>query len=109
MDTELVVGVDLGTTALKGGLFDLSGEVLALAEATYPISRPQPDAAEQDAGWWMAALEDVLDQLELHAPRRRAGAIGICSQVNTHVFLDRSANPLRPAILWQDQRAGALA
>ena len=109
MDTELVVGVDLGTTTLKGGLFDLGGEVHALAEASYPISRPQPDAAEQDAAWWMGALEDVLRQLQAQAPGRRAAAIGVCSQVNTHVFLDEHQNPLRPAILGQDQRAGALS
>src|SRR5207253_1071034 len=60
-------------------------------------------------GWWMAALEEVLRQLQLQVPRARAAAIGVCSQVNTHVFIDANGVPLRPAIIWQDQRCAAVA
>lgn len=109
METELLLGVDLGTTALKAGLFDLTGEPVALAEATYPIDRPAPDSAEQGPEAWVRALEDVLGQLSSAVPSRRAAAVGICSQVNTHVFVDDAMRPLRPAILWQDQRSGAIA
>jgi xylulokinase len=109
METELVLGVDLGTTALKAGLFDLTGELVAVAEAAYPIDRPAPDAAEQAPEAWTAAFETVLDRLAAAVPRRRAAAVGICSQVNTHVFVDAAIRPLRPAILWQDQRADAVA
>ncbi len=43
-------------------------------------------------------------------PRRRAvAAIGICSQVNTHVFVDADLAPVHPAISWQDQRCAAAA
>jgi xylulokinase len=104
MPAELVVGVDLGTTALKAGLFDLKGNQLGLAEAGYPISRPRPDWAEHDPDAWMGALAEVLAELAHDAGGRRAAAIGICSQVNTHVFVDGRGEPLRPAILWQDQR-----
>jgi len=31
--------------------------------------------------------------------------IGICSQVNTHVFVDGAGEPVRPAITWHDGRA----
>jgi xylulokinase len=109
MSSELVVGVDLGTTALKGGLFDLGGNALAVAESAYPIARPQLGWAEQEPDWWMAALEEVLRKLQLQVPRERAAAIGICSQVNTHVFVDVNGVPLRPAILWQDQRCSVFA
>jgi xylulokinase len=109
MAVELVVGVDLGTTALKAGLFDLDGNQLALAAAAYPISRPRPDRAEHDPDDWMDALAAVLTELACAADGRRATAIGICSQVNTHVFVDRHGEPLRPAILWQDQRCAEVA
>src|SRR5436309_3123376 len=106
---ELVVGVDLGTTALKAGLFDLDGKMLGLAEARYPIKRPQADHAEQDPHAWLGALAEVLATLQRQAGIERAAAIGICGQVNTHVFVDDRGEPLRPAIVWQDQRCGPLA
>ncbi len=99
-----LVGVDLGTTALKAGLFDLEGNLLATAESSYEISRPRPDRAEQDPEAWLRALDGVLGELG-GAP----AAIGICSQVNTHVFVDESGAPLRPAIVWQDQRSAEVA
>lgn len=106
---ELIVGVDLGTTALKAGLFDLDGNLVGLGEAGYPISRPRPEAAEHDPGSWLTALTQVLGSLERHAKGQKAAAIGICSQVNTHVFVGEHGGALRPAILWQDQRCAAVA
>lgn len=109
MAAELVVGVDLGTTALKAGLFELDGAMLGVTEAGYSISRPQPDRAEQDPAAWLSALAEALAALAPAAGGRRAAAIGVCSQVDTHVFVDESGAPLRPAILWQDQRCDLLA
>lgn len=109
MDRELVVGVDLGTTALKAGLFDVVGGAMAFAESAYPISRRQGGWAEQEPSWWMAALEEVLAQLLLQVPGAKASAIGVVSQVNTHVFVNDAGEPLRPAIIWQDQRCGSQA
>src|SRR5438445_6731743 len=101
MAAELVLGIDLGTTALKAGLFGLDGTLVALAQFEYPINRPRPDHAEQDPAAWLAALDKALSTFA-----GDVAAIGICSQVNTHVFVDADGRPLRPAILWQDQRCG---
>ena len=109
MAPEIVIGVDLGTTTMKAGLFDEGGGVLGFAEAPYAIERPQPEWAEQNPADWMVALSEVLDALTTQAAGRTAAAVGICSQVNTHVFVDASGAALRPAIVWQDQRCGATA
>jgi xylulokinase len=109
MAAELLIGVDLGTTALKAGVFDEHGAILASAQKTYAIERPLPGWAEQSPQHWMDALADVLAELAPVAGGRTAVAIGICSQVNTHVFVDEKREPLRPAIVWQDQRCGAIA
>ena len=46
---SLLVGVDLGTTETKAGLFDLDGNLLRLARSGYPIiSCDEPGCAEQD-------------------------------------------------------------
>ena len=109
MAAELLVGVDLGTTALKAGLFDADGRLHASAASGYTIERARPEWAEQQPAAWLRALGDVLDALADAANGRTVAALGICSQVNTHVFVDGSGEALRPAITWQDQRCGALA
>ena len=37
-----LVGLDVGTTSCKAGLFDTRGQLLAVATASYPLERPQP-------------------------------------------------------------------
>jgi xylulokinase len=102
---ECLVGLDVGTSAVKGVAIDPEGTVLALAEAEYPLSTPRPGWAEQDPEDWWAASERVLDQL-----RASAGApagIGLSGQMHGLVALDEADRVLRPAILWNDQRTAA--
>jgi xylulokinase len=109
MAAELVVGVDLGTTALKAGLFDAEGAMLASASVRYEIERPLPEWAEQRPDAWTDALAGVLASLAPAAAGRGVAAVCVCSQVNTHVFVDAAGRALRPAITWQDQRCGPIA
>jgi xylulokinase len=109
MAAELVVGVDLGTTALKGGLFDAECAMLASASMRYEIERPLPEWAEQRPDAWTTALAGVLASLAPASHGRDVAAVCLCSQVNTHVFVDDTGRALRPAITWQDQRCGAVA
>jgi xylulokinase len=109
MAADLLVGVDLGTTALKAGLFDADGRMHASAASPYGIERPLAEWAEQQPDAWMGALGEVLASLTPAAAGGRVVSVGICSQVNTHVFVDESGGPLRPAITWQDQRCGPIA
>jgi xylulokinase len=109
MSGELLVGIDVGTTSVKAGLFTLRGERLDAATAAVPTHRPAPLHAEQDpTDWWrpiLAALGRFADRPE--SPR--IAAVGLTSQVGTHVFADAAGTPLMPAILWQDGRAAAAA
>jgi xylulokinase len=109
MAADLVLGVDLGTTALKAGLFDADGLLRASATSRYAIERARPEWAEQQPEAWLAALGEVLESLAAAAEGQQVRAIGICSQVNTHVFTDADGEALRPAITWQDQRCGEMA
>ncbi len=99
---EVLVGLDIGTTSVKGVAIDPDGRVLAQDDASYPLLRPQPGFSEQDPEAWWRATEQVLDGL-----RRGAGpaaAIGLSGQMHGLVALDRRDRVLRPAILWNDQR-----
>jgi xylulokinase len=95
-----LIGIDVGTTAVKAIAIDDTGEVLARAEESYPLSTPQPGWSEQDPDDWVRAAERALAQLD-------AGDVGFSGQMHGLVALDENDVPLRPAILWNDQRTAA--
>ena len=92
-----LVGLDVGTSAVKGVAIDEEGRVLATASAEYPLSRPQPGWSEQEPEDWWRAAEEVLGRLP-------AGPVGLSGQMHGLVVLDAEQRVLRPAILWNDQR-----
>jgi xylulokinase len=98
-------GLDVGTSAVKGLALDRDGTVLASAEASYPLSTPQPGWAEQDPEDWWRATSAVLSRLG-QAAGEPAG-IGLSGQMHGLVALDSRDRVLRPAILWNDQRTAA--
>ena len=51
-----LLGIDLGTSAVKVLLTTLDGAVVASASAEYPIEQPQPDYAEQAPAAWLRAI-----------------------------------------------------
>ena len=97
-----LVGIDVGTSAVKGLAIDEHGSVLARAKASYPLSTPRPGWAEQDPELWWEATSSVLAELGRQAGRPEG--IGLSGQMHGLVALDRSDRVLRPAILWNDQR-----
>ncbi|MBV9424531.1 MAG: xylulokinase, partial [Solirubrobacterales bacterium] len=105
MTERPLVGLDVGTSGVKGLSIDSRGAVVARAEATYPLSTPRPGWAEQDPEDWWAATEAVLAALQADAGT--PAGIGLSGQMHGLVALDKGDRPLRPAILWNDQRTGA--
>jgi len=103
MTVPALIGIDIGTTAVKAVLADLTGTRLDSFARGYETLRPGPGLVEQDPADWMALVNAALAQFAAH--RTQVQAIGITSQVNTHVFCDANLQPLCPAIVWQDGRA----
>lgn len=99
-----LIGIDVGTTAVKAVLIDLSGRRLAEFSRPHAMARPVPGAAEQQPADWMGSVLAALTAFAAGHDLGGLQGIGICSQVNTHVFVDGSGNPVRPAITWQDGR-----
>jgi xylulokinase len=95
----VLVGLDVGTTGAKAIAITPEGELLATAEADYPLSTPRPGWAEQDPEDWWRASQSALARLG-HEP----AAIGLSGQMHGLVALDGADRVLRPAILWNDQR-----
>jgi xylulokinase len=98
-----LVGLDVGTTGVKAVAISPTGEVLARAEEEYPLATPKPGWAEQDPEDWWRASEDALARLGVAKP----AGIGLSGQMHGLVCLGRDGRPLRPAILWNDQRTAA--
>lgn len=102
-----VLGIDVGTTSVKAAALSPSGAMLSRFAQTHPTERPAAGLAEQDPDTWM---RHILAALECFSGEGlRPGALGLTSQVGTHVFVDAGGRPLLPAMLWQDGRASAEA
>ena len=100
-----LIGIDVGTTATKAVLLDAEGRRLGAFARSYPIHRPQAGHAEQRPDDWMEAVLAALAGFAKEHDLSGLRGIGICSQVNTHVFVDAAGQALLPAITWQDQRS----
>lgn len=105
MAQTTLIGIDVGTTAIKAILIDAQGNRLDSFARSYPIARPQDGHAEQDPLDWMDGVLAALSQFAGGHDLGGLAGIGICSQVQTTVFVDAAGEPVLPAIVWQDTRA----
>ncbi len=96
-----LVGLDVGTTAVKALAVSPTGDVLERVEREYPLSTPRPGWSEQDPDDWVRAAESALAEVGGNAE-----GIGLSGQMHGLVCLDAAGKVLRPAILWNDQRTG---
>jgi len=102
-----LMGIDVGTQSLRTCIFDLQGRMIAEASRDYPTQRPRPNWVEQDPRDWLAALShsvrEALRKSSLNPSKVVAISYGCTSC--TVVALNEEGEPLRPALLWMDERA----
>jgi xylulokinase len=101
------IGLDLGTSGLKGVVVDSTGELVASAQASYATHRPSPGRAEQSPGDWVVAANAVIRQLGSTSPTKDWLVIGFAGMIPTLVTLDDARKPVGPAITWEDARSEA--
>lgn len=105
--SDWVLGVDLGASSLKTSrLVCHNGQVTTIRQ---PITThyKQPGHAEQNPQQWLSALQSLLQQY--NAIEQPPKAIAISAGAHIAVLLDSNKQPLRPAILWSDQRSSKQA
>jgi xylulokinase len=100
----MFIGLDLGTSGVKGLLMSGDQRVLAEASAPLTVSRPFAGWSEQSPADWIAATEQVMDQLAAKGLRGVRG-IGLSGQMHGATLLDAADEVLRPCILWNDSRS----
>jgi xylulokinase len=109
-DAPLVAAVDAGTTGARAVAFDLQGRQVGEARHPYRISSPRPGWAEQDAREWAESAVAALRGLAGRAAAAgRIRAIGLTGQCPSMVPVDENCVPLRPGMLYRDNRAIAEA
>jgi xylulokinase len=103
------LGIDLGTSGLKLTLVGSDGTVIGEAEASYAIHTPQPGHAETDPAEWALALDEaraaLFGSLPGGAEPPAVESIGVTGQMHGVVLVGHDGRPVRPAVLWPDQRA----
>jgi len=103
-----LLGIDLGTSAVKAVVIDEAGRVLGTGTREIPMEVPEPLRAEQDPEkWWSNTIMAVRAALH-QAGVREVAAIGLGGHMHGGVLLDASHRPVGRAITWADQRSAEL-
>jgi xylulokinase len=105
------LGIDVGTSGTKSLLMDPRGKVLASASAEYDFETPRPGWTQQDPElWWQATIQSVRTVLrKAGIDGRQVAGIGLSGQMHGLVITDGAGKPLRPCLMWNDQRTAAQA
>ena len=104
---DLLLAIDNGTQSLKALIFDLEGQLLVKELVPFtPYFSKKPAWAEQDPDVFWEALCRACQGLwrQHHHYREGIAGVAITTQRGTVVNVDENGKPLRPAMLWLDQR-----
>ncbi|GAA0358760.1 xylulokinase [Alkalibacterium iburiense] len=101
-----VLGLDLGTSGLKGILVNKEGKIVDEASSEYPLLTPKRGHSEQDPTEWFRAAKEVMKAIVKSTPdvAENLDGISFSGQMHSLVLLDKDDQVLRNAILWNDVR-----
>ncbi|AEW03596.1 Xylulokinase [Sulfobacillus acidophilus DSM 10332] len=104
-----VMGIDIGTTAVKALLLDTeTGQSVTATSDEYPLYSPNAGWAEADPQHWEQGISEAIARLRQQDAKAvsQCRGIGVCGMVPALVPLDRSHRPLRRSIQQNDARTG---
>jgi glycerol kinase len=107
---KYILALDQGTTSSRAILFDINGNIAAVAQKEFTQIFPQAGWVEHDAMeiWVSQATVAKEVMLKLGIQSEQVAAIGITNQRETTVVWNRSTGmPVANAIVWQDRRTAA--
>ncbi len=107
----MYLGLDLGTSGLRGILVDEAGSVVGDAEASISTSAPHPGWSEQSPQDWVDACKEVVATLRSENEQAFAAlrGIGLSGHMHGATLLNSNGRVLRPCILWNDTRSSEQA
>lgn len=103
---KYVIGIDLGTSAVKALLMDEQGGIVDEAIKSYPLIHEKPSYSEQNPNDWVTGTKEVIQDIVQRFTGGISTIVGISYSGQMHglVLLDKNNEVLRPAILWNDTR-----
>jgi sugar (pentulose or hexulose) kinase len=107
MTSDYILAIDNGTQSVRALLFDLRGNLVAKSLVPLePYFSEEPGWAEQHPQYYWDSLCQACEQLwnKIEIPRSAIAGVALTTQRTTVVNVDREGQPLRPAIVWLDQR-----
>ena len=103
---EILLGIDIGTSACKVAAFAKNGTVLAQANRSYAVYYPKPGWAEQNPNeWWNAVCAAIQEVLSSGIDPAQIKGIGIDGQSWSAVAVDKKGEVLCNTPIWTDTRA----
>lgn len=101
-----VLGIDLGTSAVKAIAVNRTGEVVGEASVSYPLYHERPGYSEQKPQDWVEGTIEAVQQLvaKYDLPKEQVEGISFSGQMHGLVLLNEQGEVLRNAILWNDTR-----
>ena len=103
-ERDLVSGIDSSTQSTKAIAFDATGVARAQSQAPIAMASLGNARFEQDPRDWWGSLVVALRSLFVQVDARRIAAVAIANQRESMAPLDAAGVPLRPAMLWLDER-----
>lgn len=106
-----LLGLDIGTTAVKAGLYADDGRLLAIAGEEYRLGTPAPDRTELDPERYWAGTCAAVRRVVAAAAVEPGSieAVAVSSQGETVIPVDPDGRAIGPAIVWLDNRAAVEA
>ena len=103
---KYLLGIDLGTSSLKGSVYTTDGRLVDSSACEYDLYIPKKGFSEQDPKDWIKAFKDVIKNLskKIDDFSENLDAISFSGQMHSLVLLDENGEVLRNAILWNDVR-----
>ncbi len=103
--SDIIVGLDVGTTAAKASLFSLDGQVRLTASREYPLLNPHPGWHVQDPQAIAAGVLGALAEAVAAVDSRRILGLSISTAMHGLIGLDDDLRPVTELITWADSRA----
>src|SRR5690242_19698471 len=102
---DLVIGIDSSTTATKVIAWNRSGAPVAEGRAAIPIFQPRAHCFEQEPEDWWRSTALAFRELAAEVEPARIAGLASSNQRETFALFGESGEPLRPALVWLDERA----
>lgn len=99
-----IIGIDVGTTATKGVLYDMDGKEIASLSQGYPLIQEKPGQAEEDPKLIFDAVQNIIFALAQKV-QGKIIAISWSSQMHSLIAVDKNGKLLTNSITWADNRS----